>query len=80
MYKISVVRKPSGSYLVNHYPKIPDIPMPDFRGVMTYLKKVTKARPEIFKEEPILVDLPAEEAKAVTSLREIVLRLTAVKK
>ena len=77
MYKISVVRQSSGSYQVNHYRKLPAIPQPDFNGVMTYLRKVARARPEIFKEEPALVGLPAEEAKTVRTLRAIVLKLTS---
>ena len=59
-YKISVVKTDDGKYLVNHYDKRPDKLIPTFRGVVSQLYKYALT-PEIFIEEPVLIDLNHKE-------------------
>lgn len=63
-----------GRYFVTHSPKIREKRVDDFSSLKLILDEYEKNQPDVFREDPQLIDLLADEEKYVMGLRARVLK------
>lgn len=65
-YRLCVVRRADGQYLVNYYRKVPDVNVRLPEGVKNFMSRLETA---ILKEEPRYIAVPENERRTFESWR-----------